>query len=125
MPEKALEGEIVPETAAQDLSAVKQNFMSAAVQFAIDMLSLVRRADELASYYFANSLNSGAANQIVLADVPASLGWLTPAIVGNIVTQAQLESNCATGASSFVAGTISAGVRDQLRQATGRPNTAG
>lgn len=123
-----LEGEIVPGEfpgAAQDFSLVKQSFLTALVAFSSDMLSLVRRADELSAFYFANGFNTGGANQFVQNDVPVNQAWLTPTIITNAVAQVQLESNCATGASTFAAGTIAAGGRDVMRQCSGKPNTAG
>lgn len=95
----------------QSLEVTKQNFASQTVTLAERILDLAHDCDEFAAFFFANALNSGAANEYVQGDFDGTANeHLTPAIIGLVVTAAQLIST-----------EVSTGVRNNMRSASTKP----
>jgi hypothetical protein len=98
---------------AQNVAAVKSNCASQASVLAAALIKLCNQATEFDAEYFANGFNSGGSNPIVQADLDAGNStntFLTPTIIGNVVTQLQLLN------STFLAANL-----NQLRQAVVTP----
>jgi hypothetical protein len=96
---------------AQNLAAVKSNCASQASVLAAALIKLCNQATEFDAEYFANGFNSVGSNPIAQADLDGgSNTFLTPTIVGNVVTQLQLLN------STFPAANL-----NQLRQAVSTP----
>lgn len=74
---------------AQDLSSVKSNFASQASTMAAALIKLCNQATELTAEYFADGFNSGGTNQYVQGDLTGGNAFLTPTIIGNVMTQLQ------------------------------------
>ena len=75
---------------AQNVAAVKNNMASQLSNMAAALIKLVNQANEITAEYFADGFNSGGSNPITQADLDASTNtFLTPTIVGNVVTQLQ------------------------------------
>jgi hypothetical protein len=96
---------------AQNLAAVKSNCASQASILAAALIKLCNQATEFDAEYFANAFNSGGANQFVQADLDGTANqFMTPTIIGNVITQLQLLN------STFLAANL-----NQLRQAVQTP----
>jgi len=93
------------------LANVKSNCASQASILAAALIRLCNQATEFTAEYFADGFNGAGSNPIVQTDLDVgSNTFLTPTIIGNVVTQLQLLN------TTFPAANL-----NQLRQAVVTP----